>query len=174
MRTFLARAAADQKGAAAVEFALIFPIMFVLHIGAVEALQLYQAQRNVAHIAAVISDITAQSRTITEVELQDVMNAGPAIIYPFPNTSLQQRVSSLSASSTGSVSEDWTSKRNYTGTGAASVPSGYLGANESVIVSDVVYTYKPTFRLFLPAEIRFERHAYARPRLAQKVEKVTS
>lgn len=174
MRRFLARAAADRSGAAAVEFALILPILVVLNLGAIEALQLYQAQRNVAHIAAVISDITAQGRTITETELQDVMNAGPAIIYPFPNTSLQQRVSSLSANSSGSVSQDWTSKRNYTASGAASVPAGYLGANESVIVSDVIYAYRPTFRFFLPAEIRFVRHAYARPRLTTKVEKVTS
>lgn len=174
MRRFLARAATDQKGAAAVEFALIFPILFMLNLGAVEALQVYQAQRNVAHIAAAISDITAQSRTVTETELQDVLNAGPAIIYPFPNTSLQQRVSSLTADASGTVTQDWTSKRNYSGSAGASVPAGYLGANESVIVSDVVYDYAPTFRLFLPATIRFTRHAYARPRLTQKVEKVAS
>jgi Flp pilus assembly protein TadG len=175
MRRFLARAAADRKGAAAVEFALIFPILFTMNIGAVEALQVYQAQRNVSHIAATISDITAQSRTVTEAELQDVLSSGLAIIYPFPSTSLQQRVTSITASSSGSAQPpDWTSKRNYASSEAATVPSGYLGANESVIVSDVIYDYKPTFRLFLPATIRFTRHAYARPRLTQKVEKVTS
>lgn len=166
--------AADRQGAAAVEFALIFPLLFVLNIGAAEALQVYQVQRNVAHMAAVMADITAQSRTVTDAELQDILSASLSIIHPFPRTTLQQRVTSLSANGTGTVSQDWTAKKDYNGATPASVPSGYLGANESVIVTDVVYDYKPTFGLFLPQTIRFTRHAYARPRLTQKVEKVAS
>ena len=174
MIRFLARMAADRKGAAAVEFALIFPILFVLNIGAAEALQVYQVQRNVAHMAAVMADITAQSRTVTDAEVQDILSASISIIHPFPKTTLQQRVSSLSANAAGTVTQDWTAKKDYTGSAAASVPAGYLGANESVIVTDVVYDYKPTFGFFLPENIRFTRHAYARPRLTQKVEKVAS
>lgn len=164
--------AADRQGAAAVEFALIFPLLFVLNIGAAEALQVYQVQRNVAHMAAVMADITAQSRTVTDAELQDILSASLSIIHPFPRTTLQQRVTSLSANDTGTVSQDWTAKKDYNGSSPASVPSGYLGANESVIVTDVIYDYKPTFGLFLPETIRFTRHAYARPRLTQKVEKI--
>ncbi|TAL37146.1 MAG: pilus assembly protein [Phenylobacterium sp.] len=164
--------AADRQGAAAVEFALIFPLLFVLNIGAAEALQVYQVQRNVAHMAAVMADITAQSRTVTDAELQDILSASLSIIHPFPRTTLQQRVTSLSANDTGTVSQDWTAKKDYNGSSPASVPSGYLGANESVIVTDVIYDYKPTFGLFLPDTIRFTRHAYARPRLTQKVEKI--
>ena len=174
MTRFLLRMAADRKGAAAVEFALIFPILFVLNIGAAEALQVYQVQRNVAHMAAVMADITAQSRSVTDAEGQDILSASIAIIHPFPKGSLQQRVTSLSANAAGTVSRDWSAKKDYSGTTAASVPSGYLGANESVIVTDVVYDYRPTFGFFLPENIRFTRHAYARPRLTQKVEKVES
>jgi hypothetical protein len=54
------------------------------------------------------------------------------------------------------------------------VPSGYLQANESTIVTDVIYDYHPTFGLFLPDTVRFVRHAYVRPRLSPKVERVTS
>jgi Flp pilus assembly protein TadG len=174
MIRFLARAAADRDGAAAVEFALIFPVLFLLNIGAAEALQIYKVQRNVAHIAATMSDITAQSRTVTDSEVQDILSSSASIIYQFPKASLQQRVSSLSANASGSVSQDWTAKKDYSGSDAPSVPSGYLGANESVIVTDVVYDYKPTFGLFLPKNIRFTRHAYSRPRLTAKVEKVAN
>ena len=173
MRRFLARAAADRKGAAAVEFALILPVLFLLNIGAAEALQIYQVQRNVAHAAATMADITAQGRTITDAELQDILSAGVSIMHPFPTAKLQQRLTSMT-NTNGSVGQDWTAKKNYTGSTGATVPDGYLGTNESVIVSDVVYDYKPTFGLFLPDNIRFVRHAYARPRLTQKVEKVSS
>lgn len=171
MIRFVRRGAADQEGAAAIEFALILPILFVLHVGAAEALEAYQAQRNVAHIASAMADIVGQSRTVTTAQLDDVMTASTSMIHPYPNVGVQQRITSISASATGTVSTDWSVKKNYSLTGGASVPTGYLGNNESVIVTDVVYDYKPTFGLFLPETIRFTRHAYVRPRLSTKVEK---
>ena len=169
----LRRGAADQDGAAAIEFALIFPVLFILHIGAAEALEVYEAQRDVAHIASAMADIVGQSRTVTSSDLDDVMTASTSMIYPFPSSSLQQRVSSLSANATGSVSTDWSVKKAYGGTDTPGVPSGYLGANESVIVTDVIYDYNPTFGMFMPKTLRITRHAYVRPRLSQKVEKTS-
>lgn len=162
----------DRDGAAAVEFALILPILFMLQIGASEALEAYQAQRNVTHIAAAMADITAQSRTVTQADLDNILLASVAMIYPFPNVNVQQRVSSLSADSSGAVSTDWTAKRNYTDSAGPSVPAGYLLSNESTIVTDVIYDYQPTFGMFLPKTIRFVKHAYVRPRLSAKVDKV--
>lgn len=171
MTPFLKRAAADEEGASAIEFALIFPVLFVLHVAAAEAMEVYKAQRNVAHIAAAMADITAQNRTVTTAELDDILAASTAMIHPYPNVDLQQRVSSLSASPAGSVSIDWSVKKTYNLTAPPSVPSGYLSGGESVIVTDVVYDYRPTFGLFLPDSIRFTRHAYVRPRLSTKVDK---
>jgi len=167
------RAAAAEDGAAAIEFVLIFPVLFVLHIAAAEALEVYLAQRNVAHIAAAMADIVAQSRTVTTADLDDVLVASTAMIHPFPNVALQQRVSSLSANATGTITTDWTVNKNYTVAGSPTAPSGYLLANESAIVTDVIYDYKPTFGLFLPKTLRFTRHAYVRPRLSPKVEKTS-
>lgn len=163
----------DRRGVAAIEFALIFPMVFVLNIAAAETLQVYRVQRAIAHIAATMSDVTAQGRTVSDTELQDILSSSIVMIYPFPTDSLQQRVSSLVADGSGTVKVDWTAKKNYAGTESPSVPPGYLGANESVIVTDVIYDYRPTFGLFLPESIKFTRKAYARPRLAVKVEKVT-
>ncbi|MBU1377943.1 MAG: pilus assembly protein [Alphaproteobacteria bacterium] len=173
MIVFLRRLAADRKGASAVEFALILPILFLLHIGAAEALQAYVAQRNVAHIASTMADITARNRTISNAELNDVLSASVAVMYPFPSVRLQQRVSSISADGSGTITTDWTAKKDYTAAGSPSLPQGYLRSNESVIVTDVIYDYKPTFGFFLPDTIRMVRHAYVRPRLSAKVEKVS-
>ena len=59
----------------------------------------------------------------------------------------------------------------YSASGGPSVPAGYLAAGESVIVTDVIYDYRPTFGFFLPDTIRMTRHAYVRPRLSAKVER---
>jgi Flp pilus assembly protein TadG len=172
MTRFLRRAAADQRGASAVEFALIFPVIFVLHIAAAEALQAFKAHRNVAHMAAAIADITSQSRSVTTAELNDILAASASMMHPFPNVRLQQRVSSMSANASGAVSTDWSVRKDFTNAGAATIPAGYLRANESVIVTDVIYDYEPAFGLLLPDTIRMTRHAYVRPRLSAKVEKV--
>lgn len=119
-----------------------------------------------------MADITAQNRSVTAAELDDILVASVSMIHPFPNVDVQQRVSSLSANGSGAVSTDWTVNKSYSVAGGPSVPSGYLSANESVIVTDVIYDYKPTFGLFLPATIRFTRHAYVRPRLSVKVDKI--
>lgn len=163
----------DTRGAAAVEFALILPILFVLHIAAAEFLQVYQAQRKLAHLAAAVADITAQNRSVSIADVDDILAAGTSMIHPFNTASLGQRVSSVSTNGSGSANTDWTQKKNYTLTGSPSVPAGYLAANESVIMVEVVYDYSPTFGLFLPDVIRFTRQAYVRPRLSPKVERTT-
>jgi Flp pilus assembly protein TadG len=173
MITLLRRLSADQKGASAIEFALVFPLLFLLHVAAAEALQAYVAQRNVAHIAAAMADITARNRTVSTADLADIQAVSIAMMHPFPTGKLQQRVSSITADGNGTAATDWTSKKNYTKTEAPSVPGGYLRANESVIVTDVIYDYEPTFGFFMPDTIRMTKHAYVRPRLSAKVEKVS-
>lgn len=173
MITLLRRLATDRGGASAVEFAIIFPVLFVLHVGAAEALQAYVAQRNVAHIASAMADITARNRSVSTADTNDILSASLSMMYPLPNVSLQQRITSMSADSGGSIVTDWTVNKGYSEAGSPSLPTGYLAANESVIVTDVIYDYHPTFGLFLPNTIRFTRHAYVRPRLSAKVEKVS-
>lgn len=173
MMKFLHRAAADREGAAAVEFALVFPVLFVLQIGAAEALEAYQAQRAVAHIAAAMADITAQNRTISTAELDDILAASTALIHPFPSVKLQKRVSSVSNVGGSIGPPDWTVKKDFTVTTPVSVPAGYLQTGESAIVTDVIYDFTPSFGLFMPATIRFTKHAYVRPRLSTKVDKVS-
>jgi len=173
MTMFLRRLAADRSGVSAIEFALILPILFLMHMGAAEGFQAYVAQRNIAHLSATMADITARSRTISTAELNDVLGASAAMMHPLPNVRLQQRISSLSADASGTVSTDWSVKKNFQSSTGPSVPSGYLKPNESVIVTDVVYDYQPTFGFFLPASITMTRHAYSRPRLSAKVEKVS-
>ncbi|WP_293347275.1 TadE/TadG family type IV pilus assembly protein [Phenylobacterium sp.] len=171
MITLLRRLGADRSGASAIEFALIFPILFMIHIGAAEALQAFVAQRKVSHIAATMADITARNRVVTTADMNDILGASVAMMYPFPTTRLQQRVSSMSADNNGSVKTDWSSSKDYKDLNSPAMPSGYLRPNESVILTEVIYNYEPTFGIFLSDDIRMSRHAYVRPRLSAKVEK---
>ncbi len=173
MIRFLRQLSTDRGGASAVEFALILPIIFLLHVCAAEALQAYVAQRRVADIASAMADIAARNRTVSTADLNDILGAATTMMYPLPNVRLQQRVSSITADNSGTTTTDWTAKKDYSEAESPSVPAGYLRAGESVIVTDVIYDYRPTLGFFLPETIRFTRHAYVRPRLSAKVEKVS-
>lgn len=173
MTRFLRRFARDGAGAAAIEFALVFPVIFLFYMAAADGFQAYLAQRNVAHLAATMADITSRNRTVSTADLNDILGASASMMYPLPNVRLQQRISSISADASGNIATDWSVKKDYSLTEAPSVPVGYLRSNESVVVTDVIYDYKPTFAFFLPKTIRMTRHAYSRPRLSTKVEKIT-
>ncbi|MDB5445089.1 MAG: hypothetical protein JWQ97_406 [Phenylobacterium sp.] len=161
----------NQGGAAAIEFALVAPIMIVFHLGSVELVQGWEAHRRVAHIAAALADLTAQNRSVSDANLTDILQAGAVLVTPFADSNLSERVSSLSANAGGSVSVDWTASRNWTAAGAPSVPAGYLQANESVIVADVSYRHQALFGLVLPVTMTIQKHAYLRPRLSNQVAK---
>ncbi|MFC3070073.1 TadE/TadG family type IV pilus assembly protein [Phenylobacterium soli] len=168
----LRRFRADRRGAAAVEFALTFPILVTLQLGSVELVRAFEAQRRIAHVAAAMADVVSQGRTVSKAQLDDTYYAGQMLVNPLPVSHLGLRISSMTADSKGVVGLDWTDNNNWTLAGAPSVPVGYLGAGESAIVADVSYDYTSPIRYLLPNTIHFVRHAYIRPRLVNQIPKV--
>jgi Flp pilus assembly protein TadG len=162
--------ARDEAGVAAIEFALVLPLLVALLFGAVEFVQLLSAARRVDHAAAAMADVVAQGRTITDAELTDIMTLAPILVSPLPTTSVGEQISSFTADSNGAVNRDWTKSSNYSGA-APSVPTGYLTANESVIVADVTYQFTSPLRFMIPGVVTFQKHAYVRPRLTSQVTK---
>lgn len=159
----------DERGAAAIEFALMLPLLVILQLGSVELVRAFEAQRRIAHVSAAMADVISQGRTTTGADLTDAMKAGEILVSPLATGNMGLRISSLTANAQGVVAVDWTQNSNWTIAGAASVPTGYLAANESAIVADVSYDYTSPIRYILPSTIRFVRHAYVRPRLSNQV-----
>lgn len=172
MASLLQRLAACRRGAAAVEFALVAPMLIVFHLGVVETVDAWEAHRRVAHIASTLADLTAQNRTVDTTTMNDILQAGNVLITPYASSALQERVASLSASATGVVTLDWSVQTtNWSQSGSPSVPADYLNANESVIVADVVFAHKSIFALVMPKAMTMKARAYLRPRLSDKIPK---
>ncbi len=75
----------NEKGAAAVEFALIFPAMLLLLMGAIELSErLYQSSRTV-QAASLMGDLVTQASTgtITSSEIEDFYKAMKYALDPF-------------------------------------------------------------------------------------------
>jgi Flp pilus assembly protein TadG len=167
--TLIRRFGACPEGVAATEFALMAPLLILLHFGTVEVVQALEAYRRVAHVSAAVADLTAENQVVSDSDLNDIMKAGGVLITPFSAASLGVRITSFTASSSGSVSQDWTTSSNWTANDSPSVPQGYLQAGESVIVADSSYSYQALFGFVLPKTLMMKTHAYLRPRLSPQV-----
>jgi Flp pilus assembly protein TadG len=163
-----------ERGAAAIEFALVAPLLIVFHLGTVEMVQSWEAHRRIAHVAGALADLTAQAQSVSDADLGDILAAGALLVTPFSTSQLGERITSFTADDDGVVSQDWTVSKNWTLAGGPSLPAGYLKANESVIVADASYRFTALFGIVLPASLTIRKHAYLRPRLSSQVTKSSS
>ena len=143
----------DSKAVAAVEFALILPLLVTLYFGTVEAASLYTVDRRVATVASTMADLISREQTcITNAKLSSYFNAATGIMQPYSTTALKQVVSFLSVSSTGTVTVEWS--QPY-GTGAVARSEGVTTALASTTLAPQINTLARTKGWLVAAEIQY-------------------
>jgi Flp pilus assembly protein TadG len=175
MIRFLRKLARDKRGVSAVEFALIAPAMVASYFGMAEITQALLAERKAAHAASAIGDLVAQSSSVSSSDVTDIFEIASTIMKPYSTSTLKMRVSSLTADSGGTPKVDWSSGSGLTAltTGATvtGVPTGVIAAGQSVVMSEVTYSYDSPVDLMMPNAVTFTRKFYLRPRKSDKVAK---
>ena len=166
MRYFWDLLKTDQKGVAAIEFALTAPVLAVLMIGVVDVSNYISAVRKVTSAAHTAADLISQETDLTSSELSELFEASRLVIDPLDDTSLTLGAASVRFDDdTGDPGEDWTGSYN---SGSVSNSEGLatdLGnAGESVIIVTATYTFTPTFSLVLTGTYNIEETAITRPR----------
>lgn len=162
----------DRRGAAAVEFAFVAPLMILLYYGIAELTQGMMADRRTSHVASIIGDLVAQDTQMTQTEMTDVFNVGKAVVAPFPTSTLSMRVTSVKADSGGTPKVVWSktsgSMSALSGT-VSGVPAGLIAANESVIMAEATYVYTSAIQKAMPAPVTFTQKYYLKPRKGSEV-----
>ena len=70
----------NRDGVAAIEFAIIAPIMVVMYLGLAELSLLVTADRNVSHASAVTADLSTQTETLEGADIEDIFDASLAVL----------------------------------------------------------------------------------------------
>ncbi|MDB5472479.1 MAG: pilus assembly protein TadE [Caulobacter sp.] len=170
------RLARDKRGVSAVEFALIAPALIAFYFGLAELTQAMMAERRTSHAASSIGDLVAQSTQISDATVTDIFTIARAVMSPFPTTTLKMRVTSIVADSSAVPKVAWSKGDGLTALGANStqtVPTGLISvAGDSVILSEVQYSYDSPVDYFVPNAVVFNKKFYLRPRKSDAVTKV--
>ena len=181
VRRGLAKLRRNADGVAAVEFAMIVPIMFMMFVGSIEFSQAITVDRRVTQAASATADLVsrAPSEGLSGAQVDRDLAIIGQLMAPYDVTALTVNIISIKAlpvpGNPNAINYvvDW-SRDNRGGTPYArgtsapfGMPAGLLVAGESVIVGNAVYNYTPLiFNYFIQSAFALEERFYLKPRNA--------
>ena len=148
LKSLFAALRRDIRGIAAVEFALIFPLLAMLYLGGFEICRATAIYRKLADTTSEMANITAQYTTMSASDVSTVMNASAQIMAPYATQSLAVVLSEITTDANSAATVTWSSSFNGATpltTGATfTLPTGMAAPSTSFILVQTSYTYTPS------------------------------
>lgn len=168
----------DSSGVAAIEFAMIVPLMLMMFVGAVEFSQAITVDRRVSQVASATADLVARSKTLTTTDMDGITQVVEQLVKPYDHTLLKMSIMNVAASPSDATDTTicWAYAHNggagsYSKNDSYALPTGVVEAGDSVIVTEVKYAYEPLiFNHFITSTKNLEETFYLKPRLSSYVE----
>ena len=163
----------DIKGLSGVEFALIAPMLIGIYLGVAETALGVTNSRKVSRVAATLSDLVAQSESITASQVDGIMNAASSVMEPYTSSPLKIHVIGVSIDANGVARVAWSRKKGNTAVPAVGsiypIPINIKIPNSFLIVSKVTYDYSPGIGSNLVNTFHFNEINYNVPRTSSTV-----
>lgn len=173
----------DRRGVAAIEFAIIAPVMLVMFLGTVDFSAGIAVNRKVTLISRTLADLPSQSaaQAINDTYLQNAFTASILIIKPYSQTPVKATISEIYVNSNQKATVQWsksgtvasgattatlaTSNRNAGDDVTTLVPPALRIKQTYLILSEVNYLYTPmTGYVMTKTGVTLTDVAYTRPR----------
>jgi Flp pilus assembly protein TadG len=171
------RFVASTSGLAAIEFALIMPILLLLLLGTFDAgraISVYMKTRSAAYTLAAITNQYSTVTPIQSSDMQAITGATAAVLSPFPTTPATVTITQIKQTSATQAIVSWSYSVNGTahsaGSAWARMPSNLTSTNACsnypcyFIFSEVSYVYTPSFGYFAVGSLTFSDNLYTTPR----------
>jgi Flp pilus assembly protein TadG len=158
----------NNSGLAAVEFAMIIPLMAVLLVGTNEFAAGVAVDRKVTLMARTLSDLTSQNPKVNDDQLTNFFNASKAIMTPYSSTPVQGTISELYINpDTLKARVQWSQGAETHADGdIIDIPAALKVGDTYLIYSEVKYRYLPSVAWFInkTTGITLRDISYTRPR----------
>lgn len=73
----------NQDGIAAVEFALVVPLLLAMYLGTVEISNAITVNKQTSRVASTVADLVTQQPATAKTDLNAMMDIGAAVYYPY-------------------------------------------------------------------------------------------
>ncbi|MGY3424875.1 hypothetical protein ACVWZW_005350 [Bradyrhizobium sp. F1.13.4] len=166
---------ADRRAIAATEFAVIVPLMLVMFFGTVEFSSAVAINRKVTMIARTLSDLTSQSTSVDNSDMQDTFTASISMIMPYDATLVNGTVVQIKIDSSSVAKIQW-SKSATIANGATqatlTAPAPGSGSGYHGHLDDSADALDPVdLPHFQPGELRLHTFCQVRPEVGHHAER---
>lgn len=190
-RSLLRRFNLSQSGVAAVEFALMVPVMIMVWVGMVVSTDALNADKKVTLLARTLADMTTQMVAVSQADMDSIFKATETVIWPHPSTGMGMRVVAIDIDGSGKAFVDWSVvptdtsiKGSYSTiarcTEFKALPAGLKIARSYVVLAEVEMNYAASVATqvvnqmfggaFSGGKVKMGDSLYMRPRQANKVQ----
>jgi Flp pilus assembly protein TadG len=165
----------DRSGIFAVEMALVTPVLVALLLGSMEVGRFIMLHQKLDRAATTMGDLASQPSTLCSADLTNLFPVVSELVAPFwtPGTGVVILSGVVNTTGTTVVAWQQAGAGSYTASsrighvgGPATLPKGFtVASGDTVIVSEVLFNFKPLFLTgVVPASVLYHNALY-RPRL---------
>ncbi|MEZ5994825.1 MAG: TadE/TadG family type IV pilus assembly protein [Hyphomonadaceae bacterium] len=171
----LRRFAASKRGVAAVEFAIIAPMMIFLLFGSVDLFDVLNANKRAQNAAASVADVIARDTEVSDSELAGIWDALDILMFPNDASTMQIRVSSVSIENATTARVVWSEGHGMsarTPNSTVALPAAMMAPGTSIIMTESVYPYTAPLGFLYTGTMNLTHDAYRRSRLVDPIPRV--
>jgi len=165
----------DDRGNAAVEFAIIVPLMLVTFFGTVEFSSAIAVKAKVEMVTQQLADLASRYTTVNDTDMTNFGKIGDAMLTPYSSVPLKATITEIYIDpATGVARAQWSTGDVPRGVGSAvPVPANLVAkdatnkivANQYLIFTETSYLYQPAVGYVMGvAGVTLSDKTYMRPR----------
>lgn len=162
----------NRDGVAALEFALILPLLTVLTFGVLELYFSFNTAQKISLAAQQTADLVSQADQQTSANLEDIREATRQVLEPLPTgaTVLGIDIASLGIDTAGETPRVlWRSTNGLSSSLDPANADGLVEPGGSVIWVGVRYKYTAPISLVLSSYQYIEHQAFSTPRVTRRI-----
>jgi Flp pilus assembly protein TadG len=166
------RYVASTQGIAAVEFALLLPLLLLILFGIMDLGSAIVIKSKVRTAASTVAEIANQYTAIHNSDVNAILGAAAAIITPYPVSNVSVVLSQIIIDGSGRATVSWSDAQNGSARAVGSsftVPSGIAVANTVLLLGEVSYNYTPAFGYAVIGGMALQDGLYATPRSGSSI-----
>jgi Flp pilus assembly protein TadG len=161
------------RGVAAVEFAIMLPILVTLFLASVDAARAIAIYTKVRAATYVLDAISNQYTTIQSTDMSAILGATSVVLAPYSSSPVTVILSQIKVTSATAAKVNWSATLNGTAltqNSSATVPTNFASCSSYpcyLIYGQVSYSYTPLFMYFTKSAITLSDSLYATPRVSE-------